>query len=60
MEITSEQVIEELQKVIDAIPETKNNPDDIAIVTAIEGEITVIKYKDLDNYVIKNGKIKLK
>ena len=60
MKITSEQVIEELGKVIDAIPEPKNNPDDIAIVIAIEGEITAIKYKDLDNYVIKNGKIKLK
>jgi hypothetical protein len=60
MKITSEQVIEELQKVIDALPEPKNNPDDIAIVIAIEGEITAIKYKDLDNYTIKNGEIKLK
>ena len=58
MEITSEQVIEELGKVIDAIPEPKNNPDDIAIVIAIEGEITAIKYKDLNKYVIRNGEFR--
>jgi hypothetical protein len=54
MKITSEQVIEELHKVIDAIGESQNNPDDIAIVTSINGKITSIKYKDLDNYVIRN------
>lgn len=60
MKITSEQVIEELQKVIDIIPEPKNNPNDIAMVVAIEGEMTAIKYKDLDKYVIRNGALKLK
>lgn len=60
MKITSEQVIGELQKVIDVIPEPKNNPNDIAMVIAIEGEMTAIKYKDLDKYVIINGEIKLK
>ena len=60
MKITSEQVIGELGKVIDAIGKSQNNPNDIAIVTSINGEMTSIKYKDLDNYAIRNGEIKLK
>ena len=57
MEITSEQIIEELNKVIDAIGEYQDNPDDIAIVVSINSEITSIKYKDLCNYTLKNGKL---
>ena len=57
MEITSDQVIQELDKVIDAIGEYQDNPDDIAIVTSINGKITSIKYKDLCNYTLKNGKL---
>ena len=57
MEITSDQVIQELDKVIDAIGEYQDNPDDIAIVVSINSEITSIKYKDLCNYTLKNGKL---
>jgi hypothetical protein len=56
----SEQVIKELQKVIYAIPECKNNPNDIAIITFINGKATSIKHKDLNKYVIINGELKLK
>jgi hypothetical protein len=60
MKIASEQVIQELQKVIDAIPKFKNNPNDIAIIAPIDGKVTSIKHKDLNNYVIRNGELKLK
>jgi hypothetical protein len=50
-------VVEELQKVINAIGEYKLSPDDIAIVAYMNGELTSIKHKDLCNYVLKNGEL---
>ena len=56
----TEQVIKDFQKVIDALPEPKNNPNDIAIITSINGKVTSIKHEDLDKYVVINGELKFK
>jgi hypothetical protein len=57
----SEQVIEELNKVIESICEKISFlPKDIAIIANINGEMVRILYEDLHKYKCKNGELKLK
>lgn len=58
--ISKEQIINELSEVIDAIGEINVDPNGIAVITEVEGEIVSIKHKDLWKYEYKNGVIKLK
>lgn len=58
--ISKEQIISDLAKVIDAVGEINVDPNGIAVITEVEGEIVSIKHKDLYKYEYKNGVIKLK
>ena len=56
----SEQVVEELNKVLESIGEVSFLPKDIATIANINGEIVRILYEDLHKYKYKNGEFKLK
>jgi len=56
----SEQVIEELNKVLESIGEISFLPKDIATIANINGEMVRILYEDLHKYKYKNGEFKLK
>jgi hypothetical protein len=45
----SKQVIKDLGKIIDAVGKSQNNPDDIAIVTSIDGKLVTLTYKEIEN-----------
>jgi len=56
----SQQVIEELNKVLDSIGEVSFLPKDIAAIANVDGEMVRILYEDLHKYKCKNGEFKLK
>ena len=54
----SEEVINELSKVLDSIGEVSFLPKEIATIANVDGEMVRILYEDLHKY--KNGEFKLK
>ena len=56
----SEQVMEELNKILDSIGEVSFLPKNIATIANINGEMVRILYEDLYKYKYKNGEFKLK
>ena len=56
----SEQVVEELNKVLDSIGEVSFLPKEIAAIANINGRMVRILYEDLHKYKCKNGEFKLK
>ena len=56
----SEQVMEELNKILDSIGEVSFLPKNIATIANINGEMVRILYEDLHKYKYKNGEFKLK
>ena len=58
--MNSEEVMNELSKVLDSIGEVSFLPKEIATIANVNGEMIRILYEDLHKYKYKNGEFKLK
>lgn len=56
--MTSKEVLDDLERVVNAIGNISNLPSDIALIAQVDGKLTRIKFEDLDKYVLtKDGTI---
>ena len=56
--MTSKEVLDDLEKVVNDIGDISTLPSDIALVAQVDGKLTRIKFEDLDKYVLtKDGTI---
>lgn len=56
--MTSKEVLDDLEKVVNDIGDISTLPSDIALVAQVDGKLTRINFEDLDKYVLtKDGTI---
>lgn len=56
--MTSKEVLDDLERVVNAIGNISNLHSDIALIAQVDGKLTRIKFEDLDKYVLtKDGTI---
>lgn len=56
--MTSKEVLDDLERVVNDIGYISTLPSDIALIAQVDGKLTRIKFEDLDKYVLtKDGTI---